>query len=94
MYKLIEQKITEEQNKETGEWYIEKDDVVSPLPEFTDKDKAESAWYLTMAYAKDPNLSKVDIHAVTLLDHTGAVILNDCCYHRQPRENEGNSGAE
>ena len=86
MYKLIEQKITEEQNKQTGEWYIERDDVVSPLPEFTDKDKAESAWHLTMAYAKDPALSKVDIHSVTLIDHTGAVVLSECCYHRQPRE--------
>ena len=49
--------------------------------------KAVSAFYYKMVYASDPELSQVDIHSVSLIDHTGETLMHECCYHAIKEDN-------
>lgn len=61
--------------------------IVTPIPSYEDYDKAVSAFYYKMVYASDPELSQVDIHSVSLIDHTGETLMHQCCSHAIEEDN-------
>lgn len=48
--------------------------IVTPIPNIEDRDKAISQFYYKCVYGADPELSQVDIHTVMLIDHAGSVV--------------------
>ena len=54
-----------------------------PAQTFTDKNQAESAWYLTMGAAA---ISAVEVHTVLLCDEHGNVIKSGYYEHSQEAE--------
>lgn len=68
--------IIEIQSTRTGE-----PAAIAPIPGYTDKDKAISAYYYKLVFASDPELSKCDIHTVMLIDHLGEVIMKNVFAH-------------
>ena len=71
MYYIIEIK-----SDKTGE-----NSAVVPLIGYTDRDKAVSAYYYKLVYAADPDLSKVELHTVMLVDHIGQTLKCDVFQH-------------
>ena len=84
MYHVIEIQSYNHKDEVTGQWSVTPSTIVTPIPQYADLNEAKSAFYskLSIAY-----LSTVDIHAVALLDHTGAAVLSECVYHGQEPEN-------
>lgn len=58
--------------------------VIAPIPGYTDKDKAVSAFYYKLVYASDPDLSKVEKHTVMLTDHLGQTLMHNVFEHEFP----------
>ena len=71
--------IIEIQSTRTGE-----PAAIAPIPGYTAKDKAISAYYHKLVFASDPDLSKCDIHTVMLIDHLGEVIMKNVFAHEIP----------
>ena len=71
--------IIEIQANKTGEQA-----VIAPIPGYTDKDKAVSAFYYKLVYASDPDLSKVEKHTVMLIDHLGQTLMHNVFEHEFP----------
>lgn len=68
--------IIEIQSNKTGEQA-----VIAPIPGYTDKDKAISAFYYKLVYAADPDLSKTEKHTVMLIDHLGQTLMHNVFEH-------------
>lgn len=60
------------------------DATVVPIPGYTDKDKAVSAYYYKLVYASDPDLSQVELHTVMLIDHIGQTLMHNVFQHEFP----------
>lgn len=58
--------------------------VIAPIPGYTDKDKAVSAFYYKLVYAADPDLSKAEKHTVMLIDHLGQTLMHNVFEHEFP----------
>lgn len=71
--------IIEIQSNKTGEQA-----VIAPIPGYTDKDKAISAFYYKLVYAADPDLSKTEKHTVMLIDHLGQTLMHNVFEHEFP----------
>lgn len=71
--------IIEIQANKTGEQA-----VIAPIPGYTDKDKAISAFYYKLVYASDPDLSTVEKHTVMLIDHLGQTLMHNIFEHEFP----------
>lgn len=71
--------IIEIQANKTGEQA-----AIAPIPSYTDKDKAISAFYYKLVYAADPDLSKVEKHTVMLIDHLGQTLMHNVFEHEFP----------
>lgn len=71
--------IIEIQANKTGEQA-----AIAPIPGYTDKDKAVSAFYYKLVYASDPDLSKVEKHTVMLIDHLGQTLMHNVFEHEFP----------
>lgn len=87
MYHVIETKSNNIKDPETGAWSVTSA-VVTPIPQYADRDKAISQWHWKCVYGADPELSKCDIHDVLLLDHTGGIVMHECFYHGKKQEQE------
>lgn len=74
MYFIIEIK-----SDKTGE-----NAAICPIPGYTDKDKAISAYYYKLVYASDPDLSQAELHTVELIDHLGQVLMHNVFQHEYP----------
>ena len=85
MYHIIETKSNNIQDPETGACGVTSA-VVTPIPQYADRDKAISQWHLKCMYGADHELSQCDIHDVLLLDHTGMVVMHECFYHGHEQE--------
>lgn len=86
MYHIIETKSDNVKDPETGKWSVTSA-VVTPIPQFENRDKAISQWHWKCVYGADPKLSGCDIHDVMLIDHTGGVVMHECFTHgRQPEQ--------
>lgn len=87
MYHIIEVQSSNYQDPETQQWSVKPSTIVTPIPQYEDINEAKSAYHTKLAYAY---ASSVDIHTVSMIDHTGATILSECVYHGQPKpEPEG-----
>ncbi len=75
MYFIIEIK-----SDKTGEQAA----IVSPIPGYTDRDKAVSAYYYKLVYASDPDLSQTELHTVMLVDHIGQTLMCNVFQHEYP----------
>jgi hypothetical protein len=84
MFHIIEIQSSNHYDETTGQWSIAPSAIVAPIPQYSDLNEAKSAFYSKLAIAY---LSTVDIHAVAMIDHTGAVVLSECVYHGQGPEN-------
>lgn len=71
--------IIEIQSNKTGEQA-----AIAPIPGYTDKDKAISAFYYKLVYAADPDLSKAEKHTVMLIDHLGQTLMHNVFEHEFP----------
>lgn len=71
--------IIEIQANKTGEQA-----AIAPIPGYTDKDKAISAFYYKLVYAADPDLSKAEKHTVMLIDHLGQTLMHNVFEHEFP----------
>lgn len=71
--------IIEIQSNKTGEQA-----AIAPIPGYTDKDKAISAYYYKLVYASDPDLSKTEKHTVMLIDHLGQTLMHNVFEHEFP----------
>lgn len=71
MYFIIEIK-----SDKTGE-----NAAICPIPGYTDKDKAVSAYYYKLVYASDPDLSQTELHTVELIDHLGQTLMCNVFQH-------------
>lgn len=78
MYHIIE--IQSYNHKDGEQWSVTPSTIVTPIPQFEDKMAAKAAYHQTLAYAYQ---SKVDMHTVAILDHTGMVIESECVTHGQ-----------
>ena len=58
--------------------------IVTPIPGYTDYDKAVSAFYFKCVYASDPDLSRVNLHAVSLIDHLNKQLMYNVFSHNIP----------
>lgn len=58
--------------------------AIVPIPGYTDKDKAVSAFYYKLVYAADPDLSQVEKHTVMLIDHLGQTLMHNVFEHEFP----------
>lgn len=74
MYFIIEIK-----SDKTGE-----NAAICPIPGYTDKDKAVSAYYYKLVYAADPDLSQTELHTVELIDNLGQVLMHNVFQHEYP----------
>jgi cytochrome b561 len=81
MYHIIE--MQSYNHKDGEQWSVKPSTIVTPIPQFEDLNEAKSAYHQKLAYAYQ---SKVDIHTVAILDHTGAVIESECVSHGQAEE--------
>ena len=80
MYHIIEIQSYNHKDEATGQWSVTPSTIVTPIPQFEDLNEAKAAYHQKLAYAYQ---SKVDIHTVAILDHTGAVIESECVLHGQ-----------
>lgn len=80
MYHIIEIQSYNYKDKATGQWSVTPSTIVTPIPQYADLNEAKAAYHQKLAYAYQ---SKVDIHTVAILDHTGAVIESECVLHGQ-----------
>ena len=80
MYHIIEIQSYNHKDEATGQWSVKQSTIVTPIPQFEDRDEAKAAYHLTLAYAYQ---GKVHLHTVAILDHTGAVIESECVLHGQ-----------
>ena len=80
MYHIIEIQSYNHKDEATGQWSVAPSAIVTPIPQYSDLNEAKSAFYSKLAIAY---LSTVDIHAVAMIDHTGAAVLSECVYHGQ-----------
>lgn len=87
MYHIIETKSNNVQDPETGKWSVTSA-VVTPIPQFENKDKAISQGHWKCVYGADPELSGCDIHDILLIDHTGAVVMHECFYHGKQQDTQ------
>lgn len=71
--------IIEIQANKTGEQA-----AIAPIPGYTDRDKAVSAYYYKLVYASDPDLSTVEKHTVMLIDHLGQTLMHNVFEHEFP----------
>ena len=78
MYHIIEIQSYNYKDEATGQWSVTPSTIVTPIPQFEDLMEAKAAYHQKLAYAYQ---SKVDIHTVAILDHTGAVIESECVMH-------------
>lgn len=78
MFHIIE--IQSYNHKEGEQWSVTPSTIVTPIPQFEDLNDAKAAYHQKLAYAYQ---SKVDIHSVAILDHTGAVVESECVLHGQ-----------
>ena len=85
MYHIIEIQSYNHKDKATGQWSVKQSTIVTPIPQFEDLMEAKAAYHQTLAYAYQ---SKVDIHTVAILDHTGRVIESECVEHGQAEPEE------
>lgn len=83
MYHIIEIQSYNHKDEATGQWSVTPSTIVTPIPQFEDLMEAKAAYHQKLAYAYQ---SKVDIHTVAILDHTGAVIEFECVLHGQAEE--------
>lgn len=83
MYHIIEIQSTNHFDEETQQWSVKPSTIVNPIPQYEDLNEAKSAYHTKLGYAYQ---SKVDIHSVSILDHTGGVVLSECVYHGQQPE--------
>ena len=81
MYHIIE--IQSYNHHEGEQWSVTPSTIVTPIPQFEDLNEAKAAYHQKLAYAYQ---SKVDIHTVAILDHTGAVIESECVVHGQAKD--------
>ena len=87
MYHIIETKSNNVQDPATGKWSVTSA-VVTPIPQFENKDKAISQGHWKCVYGADPELSGCDIHDILLIDHTGAVVMHETFYHGAKQDQE------
>lgn len=80
MYHIIEIQSYNYKDEATDQWSVKPSTIVTPIPQFEDLNEAKAAYHQKLAYAYQ---SKVDIHTIAILDHTGAVIESECVYHGQ-----------
>lgn len=80
MYHIIEIQSYNHKDEATGQWSVKPSTIVTPIPQFADLNEAKAAYHQKLAYAYQ---SKVDMHTVAILDHTGAVIESECVMHGQ-----------
>lgn len=78
MYHIIE--IQSYNHKDGEQWSVTPSTIVTPIPQYEDLMAAKAAYHQKLAYAYQ---SKVDIHTVAILDHTGEVIESECVLHGQ-----------
>ena len=83
MYHIIEIQSYNHKDEATGQWSVKPSTIVTPIPQFENLMEAKAAYHQKLAYAYQ---SKVDIHTVAILDHTGAVIESECVLHGQEAE--------
>ena len=83
MFHIIEIQSYNHKDEATGQWSVKPSTIVTPIPQFEDMNEAKAAYHQKLAYAYQ---SKVDIHTVAILDHTGAVIESECVLHGQVKE--------
>ena len=83
MYHIIEIQSYNHKDEATGQWSVKPSTIVTPIPQFEDMNEAKAAYHQKLAYAYQ---SKVDIHTVAILDHTGAVIESECVLHGQAED--------
>ena len=83
MYHIIEIQSYNHKDEATGQWSVTPSTIVTPIPQYADLNEAKAAYHQKLAYAYQ---SKVDIHTVAILDHTGAVIESECVSHGQAED--------
>jgi hypothetical protein len=83
MYHIIE--IQSYNHHEGEQWSVTPSTIVTPIPQFDDLMAAKAAYHQKLYYAYS---SKVDMHTVAILDHTGAVIERECVLHGQAEPEE------
>lgn len=81
MYHIIE--IQSYNHKDGEQWSVKPSTIVTPIPQFEDLMEAKAAYHQKLYYAYS---SKVDMHTVAILDHTGAVIESECVLHGQAKD--------
>ena len=80
MYHIIEIQSYNHKDETTGQWSVMPSQIVTPIPQFEDLMEAKAAYHQKLYYAYS---SKVDIHTVAILDHTGLVVESECVTHGQ-----------
>lgn len=83
MYHIIEIQSYNHKDEATGQWSVKPSTIVTPIPQFEDLMAAKAAYHQKLAYAYQ---SKVDMHTVAILDHTGRVIESECVVHGQAKD--------
>lgn len=83
MYHIIEIQSYNHKDEATGQWSVKPSTIVTPIPQFEDLMEAKAAYHQKLYYAYS---SKVDMHTVAILDHTGAVIERECVLHGQAED--------
>ncbi len=83
MYHIIEIQSYNYKDEATGQWSVKPSTIVTPIPQFEDLMAAKAAYHQKLAYAYQ---SKVDMHTVAILDHTGRVIESECVSHGQAKD--------
>lgn len=84
MYHIIEIQSYNHKEEATGQWSVTPSTIVTPIPQYADLNESKAVYHQKLAYAYQ---SKVDMHTVAILDHTGRVIESECVYHGQEPEN-------
>ena len=83
MYHIIEIQSYNHKDEATGQWSVSPSTIVTPIPQFEDLMAAKAAYHQKLACAYQ---SKVDMHTVAILDHTGRVIESECVSHGQAKD--------
>lgn len=83
MYHIIEIQSRNHKDEATGQWSVTPSTIVTPIPQFEDLNEAKAEFHNKLFYAYK---STVDIHAVAIIDHTGAVIESECVTHGQAKD--------
>lgn len=83
MYHIIEIQSYNHKDEATGQWSVKPSTIVTPIPQFEDLMAAKAEYHQKLVNAYQ---SKVHLHTVAILDHTGRVIESECVSHGQAKD--------